>query len=152
MVNLGKKFEDIIKRDFSIMQGAKITRLYDPVGGYGGIKNICDFIAYVYPNAFYIEAKETKENTFNLKKLTQYEDLLEYDNIRGLYPGALIWFSSHNRVVWCGIKTLKWLHSNKFKSVNINDNYTYDFDLDIELMRKYPKINFNHFINKFPKD
>lgn len=152
MVSLGKKFEEIIKRDFSELSDAKITRLYDPVGGYGGIKNICDFIAYKYPNSYYIEAKETKENTFNLKKLTQYEALLSYDNVKGLYPGVLIWFSAHDKIIWCSIKTLKWLHDNNFKSVNIKDIYTYDFILDISIVRKYPKINFQYFINKISKD
>ena len=152
MVDLGKKFEEIIKRDFSKLDNAKVTRLYDPVGGYMGIKNVCDFIAYKYPYSFYFEAKETKQNTFNLKKLTQYDVLLKYDNIKGLYPGVLVWFSIHNKVIWCSIKRLKWLKQNNFKSINIGDNTSYDFELDIKISKKYPIIDFDEFINKISKD
>ena len=152
MVNLGKKFEEIIKRDFSLVPDAKITRLYDPVGGYVGIKNVCDFIAYKYPNAFYFEAKETKLNTFNLKQLTQYEALCDYSCVKGLHAGVLIWFSTHNKVVWVGISWIKFLKSQGYKSININEKFTYDLELDIEIMRKYPKIDFQKFINKISED
>lgn len=152
MVNLGKKFEEIIKRDFSLVQDAKITRLYDPVGGYMGIKNACDFIAYKYPNTYYFEAKETKANTFNLKMLKQYDELCKYTGVKGLYPGVLIWFSTHNKVVWVDISWVKFLLSQGYKSININSEFTYDFELDIEVVRKYPKIDFQKFINKISED
>ena len=148
MVNLGKKFEEIIKRDFSLLDESKITRLYDPTGGYMGIKNVCDFIAYKYPNAFYFEAKETKANTFNFKQLRQYEELCKYTGIKGLHPGVLIWFSTHNKIVWVDISWIKFLQTNGYKSVNINDKFTYDFELEIEVARKYPKINFDKFIEQ----
>lgn len=152
MVNLGKKFEEIIKRDFSKLSDGKITRLYDPTGGYMGIKNVCDFIAYKYPNAYYFEAKETKSNTFNLKQLTQYDALCEYSNIHGLYAGVLIWFSTVNKVIWVSISWIKFLIQNGYKSININNKFTYDIELDIEISRKYPKIDFQKFINKVSED
>lgn len=152
MVNLGKKFEEIIKRDFSAVEDAAITRLYDPVGGYGGIKNDCDFIAYKYPNIFYMEAKETKQNTFNFKQLTQYDALCYYSGVKGARPGVLIWFSTHNKVVWADIAWVKFLITQGYKSININDKFTYDFELDVEVARKYPKIDFQKFINKICKD
>lgn len=152
MVNLGKKFEEIIKRDFSAMSDAAITRLYDPVGGYGGIKNDCDFIAYRYPNIFYLEAKETKQNTFNFKQLKQYDALNNYRNVTGAHPGVLIWFSTVNKVVWVSISWINFLKKEGYKSVNINDKFTYDIELDIEIARKYPKINFSKFIDIISKD
>ena len=143
MVNKGKKFEEIIKRDFVLLQGAKITRLDDPVGGYKKIKNVCDFRGYCYPLAFYFEAKSTKENTFNLNKLTQYDKLIEYKNIKGLQAGVLIWFYNKNKVVWTSIENIEIMKQSNIKSININHKDTYDFELDIEILKIYPKINFN---------
>lgn len=148
MVNLGKKFEEIIKRDFSLVEGAKITRLYDPVGGYKGIKNVCDFIGYKYPRSYYFEAKETKFNTFNLKQLKQYDALCDYIGIEGLHAGVLIWFSSANKVVWVDIAWVRFLISRGYKSINVRDEFTYNFELDVEILRKYPKIDFQKFIDK----
>ena len=152
MVNLGKKFEEIIKRDFSMLKHGKITRLYDPVGGYMGIKNVCDFIAYKYPNSYYFEAKETKTNTFNFKQLKQYDSLCEYTGVKGLYPGILVWFSTVNKVVWVDIAWVSYLMSLGYKSVNIRDKFTYTFELDIEVARKYPRIDFQKFIYKICED
>lgn len=152
MVNKGKKFEELIKRDFSKLDNAKITRLYDPVGGYKAIKNVCDFIAYCYPFCFYFEAKATKGNTFNYSGLTQYEALLEYTGIKGLHPGVLVWFYEHNRVVWCSIEYIKELKEHNVKSININQPESYDFEIECEISRLYPKINFKDFYNKISKD
>ena len=138
MVNKGKKFEEIIKRDFTLLPGAKITRLYDPVGGYKKIKNVCDFIGYCYPLSFYFEAKSTKENTFNLNKLTQYDKLIEYKNTK-----VLIWFYNKNKVVWTSIENIEIMKQSNVKSININHKDTYDFELDIEILKIYPKIDFN---------
>ena len=147
-MNKGKKFEEIIKRDFKKLEQSKITRLYDPVGGYGGISNVCDFIAYKYPNSFYFEAKETQINTFNLSKLTQYEDLLEYSGIKGLFAGVLVWFSHKNIITWTSIETIEKLKNIGIKSINCNIPITYDFELNVDVARKYPIIDFNDFINK----
>lgn len=143
MVNKGKKFEEIIKRDFSLLSQSKITRLFDPVGGYKKIKNVCDFIGYCYPLSFYFEAKITKENTFNLNKLTQYEELIKYKNTKGLQAGVLIWFYNKNKVVWCSIENIEFMKNSNIKSININHKDTYDFELDIKILKIYPKIDFN---------
>ena len=38
----------------------------------------------------YIEAKSCTKNTFNLKKLTQYDKLLEKKNKKGVLAGVLV--------------------------------------------------------------
>ena len=142
-MNKGKKFEEIIKRDFNKLEQSKITRLYDPVGGYGGISNVCDFIAYKYPYSFYFEAKETQVNTFNLNKLSQYEDLLEYKEIKGLFAGVLVWFSHKNIITWTSIETVEKLKGIGIKSINCTIPITYDFEVKTEIARKYPIIDFS---------
>lgn len=152
MVNMGKKFEELIKRDFSKLENSKITRLYDPVGGYKAIKNVCDFIGYCYPYCFYFEAKATKGNTFNFSGLTQYEALLEYVGIKGLHPGILVWFYEHNKIVWCDIEHIKQLKENNIKSINVKQLETYDFEIKSKISRLYPIIDFNDFYSKISKD
>ena len=152
MVNKGKKFEELIKRDFAKLAGSKITRLYDPVGGYKAIKNVCDFIGYCYPYCFYFEAKATKGNTFNFSNLTQYEALLEYVGTKGIYPGVLVWFYEHNKVVWCSIEYVKQLKDYGIKSINVNNPNSYDFEVNCEISRLYPKIDFKDFYTKISKD
>ena len=56
-VNRGKDFEGQIHTGFDKVRGVSIDRLPDPMAGYAGIKNICDFIVYRYPLQYYIECK-----------------------------------------------------------------------------------------------
>ena len=44
MQNRGKQFEQVIKDAFLKIPDVSIDRLYDPMAGYAGVKNICDFI------------------------------------------------------------------------------------------------------------
>lgn len=88
--NYGKKFEAQLKQDFLKIPGSTIDRLYDPGFGMRGVKNISDFIGYVYPNIFYLEVKSKKGNTFPLTNLTQYDKLLTKKNKKGVIAGAVI--------------------------------------------------------------
>ena len=88
--NLGKKFELIFKLDFEKLPGVTIDRLVDPGFKKKGVRNICDFIAYKYPNIYYLECKSHKGNTFPLSCLTQYEKLILKDDIEGVKAGVVI--------------------------------------------------------------
>lgn len=89
-VNQGKAFEARFKSDFLKVKGASLDRIYDSVSGFKGIKNICDFIGYIFPYAYYLECKSTKQNTFSIQKLTQYDKLIEKKGIKGVNAGAVI--------------------------------------------------------------
>lgn len=69
-VNRGKQFEAKFKEDFLKIPDSTIDRLYDSVSGYKSVSNISDFIAYVFPNIFYVECKSHEGNTFPFVKLT----------------------------------------------------------------------------------
>lgn len=88
--NKGKQFESVFKKDFINSTGGTIDRIYDPGFGMRGIKNVCDFFGYKFPNVFYLECKSIKGNTFPLRNLTQYEKLLAKKDIKGVRPGAII--------------------------------------------------------------
>jgi hypothetical protein len=59
---------------------------------------VSDFIGYIYPYLFYIECKSTQGNTFPFSRLTQLEKLAKKIGIKGVNPGAIIWFKDHNKV------------------------------------------------------
>ena len=118
-VNYGKAFESKFKEDFLKVEGASLDRLYDPVGGFHGIKNICDFIGYIYPNIFYIECKSHQGNTFPISKLTQYDKLLTKVGVHGVRAGVVLWMIDHNKVLYIPISTFKKLKDDGKKSFNV---------------------------------
>jgi hypothetical protein len=88
--NYGKAFEQRFKRDFSKLPNSSIDRIYDTTNGFRGIKNICDFIGYVFPNIFYLECKSIKGNTFPLTNLKQYDKLIVKSGIKGVICGVIL--------------------------------------------------------------
>ena len=128
--NRGKQFEERFKEDWiRTMPESSIDRIYDQVSGNKTISNISDFIGYKKPNIFYLECKSTRENTFNFKKLTQYEKLTGKVGIPGVRTGVVIWFILHDRVIYVPIKTITKMKEDGLKSVNIReiDNTDYRF-------------------------
>lgn len=118
-VNYGKAFESKFKEDFLKIEGASLDRLYDPVGGFHGIKNICDFIGYVYPNIYYLECKSHQGNTFPVGNLTQYDRLLSKAGLPGVRAGVILWMIDHKKVLYVPISTFKKLKENGKKSFNV---------------------------------
>ncbi len=88
--NLGKKFEVKFKEDFSKIPGSSIDRIYDVTNGFYGLRNICDYIGYIYPNIYYIECKSILGNTFPLANLKQYDKLIKKIGIKGVIVGVVL--------------------------------------------------------------
>ena len=121
-LNKGKQFEEHFKLDFiKSVDGAFLLRLPDQMSGYKGYsKNLCDFIAYKYPNIFLIECKSHEGNTFPLSKLTQYDLLSTKVGIYGVRVGVIIWFIDKDKVVYVPISEITKMKNDGKKSVNIN--------------------------------
>ena len=117
--NYGKAWEQKIREDFVKVEGSTLDRLYDSVSGYKTISNISDFIGYIYPNIFYLEAKSCKGNTFPLTKLTQYEKLKCKVGVPGVRVGVLLWFIEHDTVLYVPVSTVTKMLEDGKKSVNI---------------------------------
>ena len=118
--NYGKKFEVKFKEDFSKLPGSTIDRIYDPGFGMKGVKNICDFIGYIFPNIYYLECKSIKGKSFPLINFTQYEKLLAKKDIKGSIAGAVIWFVEKDKVIFVPIETFEALKKDNKKSVSID--------------------------------
>ena len=119
--NYGKPFEQKFRSDWLKIPNSTIDRLYDVTMGYKRVKQVCDYIGYVYPNIFYLEAKSTHGNTFNFNKLTQYKSLVEKVGIVGARVGVVIWFVDHSKVVYAPIATITKMKADGKKSINIRD-------------------------------
>ena len=117
--NHGKKFEEKFKNDFLKVENATIDRLYDPVGGFRGIKNICDFIGYIEPNIYYLECKSHEGNTFPLAKFTQLEKLKNKVGIPGVRTGVVLWMIDHKKVFYIPTATFLQLQEDGKKSFNV---------------------------------
>lgn len=117
----GKAFEDKFRADFSKLEGVSLDRLYDPVSGFNGIRNICDFIGYKYPNIFYLECKSSQDNTWNFSAYSQYEKQLVKVGIPGVRVGVVLWMVKHDTVVYLPTKTIQKMKADNKKSFNIKD-------------------------------
>lgn len=149
----GKDFEGYVKRDLEKIEGVDVIRLYDPVGGYSNVKNICDFIVYKKPYMFCLECKSTNENTLNYAEISQYTALTNQLQFDGVKPGVLIWYIKHKQVYWVSAEYMKIQREecNK-KSINIKDLQVAScsgvIKIDAEVKRINPVCDFNNFFNK----
>ena len=117
----GKEWENKIKEDFLKIEGAHLERLYDVTNGYKSIRCRSDFIGYIYPNIFFLEAKSHYGNTFPWSEFRQYEDMLEVVGIKGVRSGVLLWMIDHQSVVYLPVRTISYMKNDGKKSFNIKD-------------------------------
>ena len=129
-VNRGKQFEDAIKDAFEAVPGVSIDRFQDPMAGFAGISNICDFVVYQYPTQNYFECKSCYGNTLSIHSNdpknkygaitnTQWEGLLEKSPIPGVKAGILVWFIDHDITAFVDIRTLVELKNSGAKSLHV---------------------------------
>lgn len=136
--NRGKQFELKLREDFKKIPGSFIYRLPDQVSGFKTTSaNVSDFVGYIYPNMFLIEAKTISGNTFPFGNFSQLEKLLQYDNVPGLRRGVIIWFVDHDRVVYVPVTSAAKMKQDGKKSINIRtlDSDGYDY-VDIPSSKK----------------
>lgn len=117
--NYGKSFEEQFKKDFLKLEDSSLDRLYDVMNGYKSIKQVSDFIGYVYPNIFYLECKTHKGASVPIANITQYENLKKKVGIPGVRSGVVLWLYDKDRVFYVPTKTLTQLLDEGEKSVGI---------------------------------
>lgn len=47
-----------------------------------------------------IECKSIKGNTFPLANLTQYNLMLSYSEVDGVFPAVIVWFIDHDKIIY----------------------------------------------------
>jgi penicillin-binding protein-related factor A (putative recombinase) len=142
----GKDFEEIIKKDFLKVPDTTVERLPDPVQGYLGVRNPCDFIVYHYPNIYYIECKTTHSHRLPFGNITfnQRTLMLEASKVKGVIAGLIVWFIPCEKTYFIPIQLIEKYRLEGVKSLNVNSQDTsewigirgdkkrifYDYDLE----------------------
>lgn len=121
LVNRGKGFEVEIRKAFNALYPQiSLDRFLDQIGGLKGIANICDFIAFKYPNMIYLECKSLYKDRFSFSRITdnQYEGLIKKSKIPGVYAGYLIWFMDKDDTVFVPSQVIQNMREEGAKSIS----------------------------------
>lgn len=121
--NLGKKFEDAVRKSFELVPDVSIDRLRDAPKKLKGVDNPSDFIVYKKPHEIYLECKSHRGNTlpFSCIRQEQLDGMSEKALKPGVIAGFIIWFIDHDLTVWVSIDVIKTLMWFDYKSLNIKD-------------------------------
>ena len=117
--NLGKSFEEQFKKNFGEIPNSSLDRLYDTMNGYKSIKQISDFIGYIYPNIFYLECKSHKGASIPISNITQYDNLVKKIGIPGVRSGVILWLYEKDKVFYVPTSTIRELKHAGEKSIGL---------------------------------
>lgn len=128
MPELGKPWEDYFRKTWKAQfPGTFIFRLKDDVSGFKQTSaNPCDFLCYPEAGKFLmIECKAHAGASVPFSALPQYERLLEYNSLKNVFPGFLVWLYEKDIIFWCPIETAKQIYEDGEKSIGIRhfDDY-----------------------------
>ena len=120
-LNRGKDFEEVIKQAFLEVPGTVVERMPDPVQGYLGIKNKCDFYIYHFPYVYYIECKSVNSHRLPFLNITFNQRTGMADAVEnfGVVAGIMCWFITEDKTVFLPIQTIVRRRLAGEKSINI---------------------------------
>ena len=153
-INRGKQFEDVIRKAFEKVPNTNVERMADPVQGYLGVRNHCDFIVYHKPYEYHIECKSVHGNTLPFSNITknQWDGLLEVSKIDGIIAGVIVWFVDRDITLFIPIQTLQLMKNVGIKSIRYDvlddcEGYT---DI-LEIKGKKKRVFFDYSMQDFFK-
>lgn len=150
--NYGKEFEQKFKEDFLKLEDSTLDRLYDVTTGYKSIKQVSDFIGYVFPNIFYIECKSHRGASIPMENITQYDKLKKKIGIPGVRSGVILWLIDKDKVLYVPMSTIKHLKEDLGeKSVGIRHLEEYNI-IEIPSVKKRVFMDSDYSILKQLKD
>jgi hypothetical protein len=120
--NKGKSWEEHFRQDWrKCFPNTFIFRLKDQMTGYKETSgNPCDFFCFPGNNQlFMVECKEHKGASIPFTAIPQYERLLEYKNLPGIYPGVMLWLSEKDKVMWISILEMEKMVKDGKKSIGL---------------------------------
>lgn len=149
-IQRGKDFEEIIKKGFLAVDNTTIERIPDPVSGFMGYRNICDFIAYHYPYVYYLECKTTHSHRLPFTNVTfnQRVGLLDVCNTKGVIAGLIVWFIPMDKTYFVPIQVYEKYRLAGVKSLNLN-KMNPEEDGWVEIQGKKKRIFFDYDISDF---
>lgn len=118
-ISRGKQFERVIRNCLEKIPRTSVDRIYDQTNGFKGSSNICDFIAYRYPNQFYFECKTVHGNVLPFSNISdnQWKGMLEKSDIGGVRAGVICWWVDKDVTKFLDIRLLSLLKDWGRKSV-----------------------------------
>lgn len=153
MAYSGKDFEDDLKKSWEESElDCSLIRLYDTTNGFRGVANPCDFIMGTNSGTMLLECKTTKETSFSFEGITatQLNGMLEVSkrttNTKG---GVLIYFRTHETVVYYPITEIEEMRNNGQKSVNPTKHLGYGRVIKINKKRVHVTIDIGDLLNCF---
>ena len=121
MISKGKQFEEKFKECWKkTFPEAFLLRLYDTTNGFSNINNPCDFVCFTQGKLFLVECKSHNGASISFTAIPQYERLLAYKDIKGVYPGIVIWFKEKDTVIWVPIKEAEKMVKDENKSIKLS--------------------------------
>lgn len=124
-VNRGKSFENEIRKQLERMSGVSVDRVHDQTTGFRGSKNICDIIAYRYPNEFYFECKTVHGNVLPFSNISdnQWKGLVEKSTKLGVFAGIICWWVDKDITAFIPIELLYVFRIHGKKSIRYDCEY-----------------------------
>lgn len=120
--SIGKKAEKKIREWLDRPEdGYCFDRIPDPIGGFYGQRNICDFLCFKSPYLWYLESKATESDRFDFSMLSenQYYGLLEKSRISNVFGAVVVLFVTYQRAFIFDIREIDRLNQSGRKSLNI---------------------------------
>lgn len=150
-MNKGKQFENVIRTAFEAVPDTAVIRLPDPVQGYLGYRNICDFIVYHYPTEYFIECKSISSDRFPFANITdnQWKGMLQMSKLKGVRAGIICWFINRDVTLFIDIRRLQELRESNCKGIRY-DAHMYN-SLVYKLEGKKKRIFFDYDMEQFFK-
>ena len=151
-VNRGKDFESAISESLESLDGVSFDRLPDPMAGYSGVRNICDFSMFHSPDMFYLECKCLYGNTLNYASAitkNQWEGMQEKSKIKRCIAGICVWFIDYDVTAFVDIIDLVKHRESGAKSLNIADITTNNTVRHHLLDGKKKRVMFSYFGDRF---
>ena len=121
MRDRGKQFEERFKQDWvKAFPHSVLLRLPDQMSGYKTTsRNICDFVGFNDGVLYLLECKSHKGASLPFDKITQYELMKDYTNIKGVRVGVLLWLYEKDVEYYIPISTITQMKADGEKSVGI---------------------------------
>ena len=148
----GKDFEEVVRKAFESVPETLVERLPDPVQGYLGIRNKCDFIIYHFPYQYYIECKTTQSHRLPFANITfnQWQGMLKVVDTFGVIAGVIVWYVKEDKTLFIPIQVLEAMKQAGKKSAILDDAEWSDKFIEIEGKKK--RIFFDYDVVKFLTD
>lgn len=87
-----------------------------------------------------MECKEHKGLSIPFSAIPQYERMLDFKDLKDVYPGAIIWFSEKDRIIYVSIQEMEKMVADGEKSIGLRmlESKTYDIiELPFEKKRVF---------------